>query len=52
MRNTSGFTSAARVESAIAGMDVILTTRLHGMVLALKKGVPAVVVDPVSGAIK
>jgi hypothetical protein len=30
-------------------MDVVLTTRLHGMVLALKNGVPVVAVDPVAG---
>jgi Polysaccharide pyruvyl transferase len=51
-RNASGYTTPAQVESAIARMDVILTTRLHGMALALKNGVPAVVVDSVSGGAK
>jgi polysaccharide pyruvyl transferase WcaK-like protein len=51
-RNASGYTTAAQVETAIARMDAILTTRLHGMVLALKNGVPAVVVDSVSGGAK
>src|SRR5437016_6221025 len=37
----------SEVESLIARMDLVLTTRLHGMVLALKHGVPAVAVDPV-----
>jgi hypothetical protein len=37
------------VESLIARMDVVVTTRLHGMVLALKHGVPVVAVDPVAG---
>ena len=36
----------------IARMDVVVTTRLHGMVLALKNGVPAVVVDPIEGGAK
>jgi len=36
----------------IARMDVVLTTRLHGTVLAIKNGVPAIVVDPVSGGDK
>ena len=40
------------VESLIARMDVVLTTRLHGMVLAIKNGVPAVVIDPVAGGAK
>ena len=50
--NRSGLRSAAEVESAIAAMDVVVTTRLHGLVLALKHGVPAVAVDPVAGGAK
>jgi polysaccharide pyruvyl transferase WcaK-like protein len=30
----------------------VVTTRLHGLVLALKNGVPAVAVDPVRGGAK
>lgn len=41
--------TAAEVESLVARVDVMLTTRLHGMVLALKNGVPAVVIDPIAG---
>lgn len=44
--------SPVQIESAIARMDVVLTTRLHGMVLALKNGVPAIVVDPIAGGAK
>lgn len=50
--NESGLRSAAEVESAIAGMDMIVTTRLHGLVLALKHGVPALALDPVAGGAK
>jgi hypothetical protein len=50
--NRTGLRSAAQVESLIARTDVVLTTRLHGTVLALKNGVPAVVVDPVAGGAK
>ena len=50
--NQSGLRSAAEVESAIAGMDVVVTTRLHGLVLALKHGVPALALDPVAGGAK
>jgi hypothetical protein len=39
----------AQVESALARCDAIATTRMHGMALALKTGVPAVGVDPVTG---
>lgn len=46
--NVRGLGSAAQVESLIARTDVILTTRLHGTVLALKNAVPVVAVDPVA----
>jgi hypothetical protein len=50
--NGTGLRSAAEIESLIARVDVVLTTRLHGTVLALKNGVPAAVVDPVAGGAK
>jgi hypothetical protein len=50
--NATGLRTAAQVESAVARMDVVLTTRLHGTVLALKNGVPALVIDPVVGGAK
>jgi polysaccharide pyruvyl transferase len=46
-RNRGGLTTPREVESLIARMDAVLTTRLHGTVLALKNGVPAVVIDAV-----
>jgi hypothetical protein len=33
-------------------MDVVITTRLHGTVLALKNGVPAIAIDPIPGGTK
>ncbi len=50
--NTTNLRSAAEIESAIARMDLVLTTRLHGMVLALKNGVPVVAIDAISGGAK
>jgi hypothetical protein len=50
--SSTGLRSPEEVESLIARMDLVLTTRLHGMVLALKNGVPAVAVDPVAGGAK
>jgi hypothetical protein len=44
--------TAAQVEALIRRMDLVVTTRLHGMVLALKNGVPALAVDPVEGGAK
>ncbi|NEE02031.1 polysaccharide pyruvyl transferase family protein [Phytoactinopolyspora halotolerans] len=37
------------VEAVLARADAVVTTRLHGLVLALRHGVPAVAIDPVSG---
>ncbi|NND03129.1 MAG: polysaccharide pyruvyl transferase family protein [Acidimicrobiia bacterium] len=47
-----GFRTSAEVESAIARMDAVVTTRLHGMVLAIKNGVPALAIDPIAGGAK
>ena len=51
-RNDTGLRSPRQVESLVARMDAVITTRLHGMVLALKHGVPVVAVDPVPGGAK
>ena len=50
--NATGLRTAAEVESLIARMDVVVTTRLHGLVLAIKNGVPAVAIDPIAGGAK
>jgi hypothetical protein len=47
--NQGGLGSPREVEALISRMDVLATTRLHGLVLALKNGVPAVAVDVVPG---
>ncbi len=50
--NRTGQRTGAEIESLIARMDLVVTTRLHGTVLALKNGVPALVIDPVAGGHK
>jgi Polysaccharide pyruvyl transferase len=52
VENASGLRTPAEVEALIARMDVVVTTRLHGLALALVHGVPAVAVDPVAGGDK
>ena len=47
--NAYGWRTPLQVESALARMDAVVTTRLHGMVLALKNGVPPLVIDPEPG---
>ncbi len=47
-----GPATPGQVESAIARTDVVVTTRLHGLVLALRSGVPALAIDPVTGGAK
>ena len=44
--------TAEEVVAQVARTDVVVTTRLHGLVLALRAGVPAVAVDPVAGGAK
>lgn len=50
--NEAGLRTPAEVVALIAKADVVVTTRLHGLVLALRSGVPAVAVDPVAGGAK
>jgi len=50
--NEHGLTTAAQVESVISRMDAVLTTRLHGAAIALRRHVPAVVIDSVPGGTK
>ncbi|MFB4316034.1 polysaccharide pyruvyl transferase family protein [Actinomadura sp. 21ATH] len=40
------------LEAVIRRLDLVVTTRLHGLVLALRNGVPALAVDPVAGGAK
>lgn len=50
--NPMGYTQIEQVESIIRKMDFVITTRLHGMVLALKNRVPAVAIDAIAGGAK
>jgi hypothetical protein len=50
--NSTGLSSAAQIESLIARMDVVLTTRMHGLALSIRNGVPVVAVDSVAGGAK
>lgn len=42
----------SELEAAVQRLDLVVTTRLHGLVLALRNGVPALAVDPVAGGAK
>ena len=46
--NSTRLRSPTEMESLIARMDVVVTTRLHGTVLGLKNGVPVIAIDPVA----
>ena len=50
--NGTGLRNAAEIESLLARMDAVVTTRLHGLVLALKNRVPVVAIDPEPGGAK
>lgn len=50
--NKGGLKTPAAIETLISRMDLVITTRLHGTVLALKNGVPAIPIDPIAGGAK
>ena len=47
--NLTSTRSAPQLENLLRRLDVVITTRLHGLVFALKAGIPAVAIDPVAG---
>ena len=52
VENAGGLRTPAEIASVIGKMDAVVTTRLHGGVLALKAGVPVLWIDPVVGGAK
>ena len=42
-------TTADQLQSVLPRLDCVVTDRLHGLVLALRAGIPALAVDPVAG---
>ena len=50
--NGTGLRTPVEVATLIARVDCVITTRLHGLVLAIKAGVPALAIDPVAGGEK
>ncbi len=51
-REKNGLRSPAHVFSLLKRLDVLLTNRLHGMVYALKAGVPVIAIDAIEGGAK
>ncbi|MCL6730307.1 polysaccharide pyruvyl transferase family protein [Sphingomonas hankyongi] len=51
-RNSGGLRSPAELLAVMSRLDLLLTNRLHGMVYALKAGVPVIAFDPVLGGDK
>ena len=52
LNNSGGLRTPGEVESLIAKMDLVITTRLHGTALAIKNGIPVIPIDPVAGGAK
>jgi hypothetical protein len=50
--NSTGLRTPAAIESLIARVDLLVTTRLHGLVLAIKHGVPVIAIDPMGDGAK
>jgi Polysaccharide pyruvyl transferase len=51
-RPSSGLRTPGEVAALVAKMDAVVTTRLHGLVLALRAGVPAAAIDAIAGGAK
>ncbi len=51
-KNSGELRTPGEVESLIAKMDLVITTRLHGTALAIKNGVPVIAIDPIAGGAK
>ena len=51
-RDDNGLRTPAHFLSALKRIDLLLTNRLHGMVYALKAGVPVVAIDAIEGGAK
>lgn len=50
--NAGGLATPEQINAVIARMDLVVTTRMHGLVMALRNGVPAVAVDAIRGGAK
>lgn len=48
----TGIRNASELAALVAKTDAVVTTRLHGLVFALRAGVPAAAVDPIAGGAK
>ncbi|EYD75959.1 hypothetical protein Rumeso_02388 [Rubellimicrobium mesophilum DSM 19309] len=48
-QNEMGLRTPGEIEALIARVDILVTTRLHGLVMGLKRGVPVLAVDAVRG---
>lgn len=47
-----GLRTPDEVEAMIASTDLVITTRVHGLVMALRNSIPALVIDPIAGGAK
>lgn len=50
--NSAGLRTPREVASLITRVDAVVTTRLHGLALALSRGVPALAIDPIADGAK
>ncbi len=50
--NTAGISSVSQLEALIRRCDLVISSRLHGMVYSLKNGVPVLAIDCVAGGAK
>ena len=52
VNNRTGVSDAISFENLVSRFDVVISSRLHGMVFSLKNGIPVVAIDCISGGAK
>jgi len=51
-KNPTAIRNVVEYENLVGRLDVVISSRLHGMVFALKRGIPVVAIDPIAGGAK
>lgn len=51
-QNVGGLRTSAEIESLIAKMDLVITTRLHGLAFSIQNEVPVIALDAIEGGAK
>jgi hypothetical protein len=51
-QNPQKLKSTEEIESVVAKMDMVITTRMHGLIFALRNSIPVIAIDPIHNGAK